>query len=57
MTSDPEPTRLAATAEFGRTKLQCLPSPIPGWESVQSLAEIPGDVASGRHSHPGPEVG
>ena len=32
-------------------------SSIPGWEIVQSLAEIPEGVASGRHSHPGPEVG
>jgi uncharacterized cupin superfamily protein len=47
MTSEPEPTRSAATAEFGRTELQ----------SVQSLAEIPGDVASWRHSHTDPEVG
>ena len=57
MTSEPEPTRSAATATFKRTELQRLPSPISGWESVQSLAEIPGGVASGRHSHPGLEVG
>lgn len=55
MMSEPEPTGSAGTAEFGRTELQCLPSPIAGWESVQFLAEIPGDVASG--CHPGPEVG
>ena len=55
MMSEPEPTRSAATVEFGRTELQPLPSPIAGSESVQFLAEIPGDVASG--CHPGPEVG
>src|SRR5918995_5421342 len=47
MTSEPEPTRSAAVAEFGRTELQ----------SVQFLTDIPGDVDSWRHSHPGPEVG
>jgi quercetin dioxygenase-like cupin family protein len=57
MTSESEATRSAATAEFGRTELQRLPSPIPELESVQSLADIPGDLASGRHSHPGPKVG
>jgi mannose-6-phosphate isomerase-like protein (cupin superfamily) len=56
MTSEPEPTRSPATAEFGRTELQRLSSPIPGWGSVQSLAETPGDVAAARHSHPAPEV-
>jgi quercetin dioxygenase-like cupin family protein len=57
MTSEPEATRSAATAELGRTELQCLLSPIPELESGQSLVEIPGGVASGCHSHPGPEVG
>src|SRR4028119_1974089 len=57
MTTEPESKRSAAPAAFKRTELQRFPSPIPGWEIVQSLAEIPEGVASGRHSHPGPEVG
>ena len=58
MTTEPDSTRSAAPAGFKRTELQRFPSPIPGWEVVQSLAEIPEGVASGRHSHPGgPEVG
>ena len=57
MTSEPESNVSAAPDEFKRTELQRLPSPIPGWEIVQSLAEIPEGVASGRHSHPGPEIG
>jgi quercetin dioxygenase-like cupin family protein len=28
-----------------------------GWEIRQTLVEIPEGIASGRHSHPGPEVG
>jgi quercetin dioxygenase-like cupin family protein len=57
MTSEPESNVSAAPDGFKRTELQRLPSPIPGWEIVQSLAEIPEGVASGRHSHPGPEIG
>ena len=58
MTTEPESTRSAAPATFKRTELQRFPSPIPGWEIVQSLAEIPEGVASGRHNHSGgPEVG
>jgi quercetin dioxygenase-like cupin family protein len=57
MTTEPESNVPAAPDEFKRTELQRLPSPIPGWEIVQSLAEIPEGVASGRHSHPGPEIG
>jgi quercetin dioxygenase-like cupin family protein len=58
MTTEPESSRSAAPATFRRTELQRFPSPITGWEIVQTLAEIPEDVASGRHSHPGgPEVG
>ena len=57
MTTDPESTQSTAPAAFKRTELQRFPSPIPGWGIVQSLAEIPEGVASGRHSHPGPEVG
>ena len=57
MTTEPESNRSAAPAAFKRTELQRFRSPIPGWEIVQSLAEIPEGAASGRHSHPGPEVG
>jgi quercetin dioxygenase-like cupin family protein len=57
MTTEPESTHSAASAAFKRTELQRLPSPIPGWEIVQFLAEIPEGIASGRQSHPGPEVG
>ena len=57
MTTDPETIQAAAPPAFKRTELQRSPAPIPGWEIVQTLAEIPAGVASGRHSHPGPEVG
>ena len=58
MTTEPGSSRSAEPATFRRTELQRFPSPIPGWEIVQTLAEIPEGVASGRHSHPGgPEVG
>ena len=57
MTTEPESTQSTGPATFKRTELQRFPSPILGWEIVQSLAEIPEGVASGRHSHPGPEVG
>jgi quercetin dioxygenase-like cupin family protein len=58
VTTEPESTRSDAPAAFKRTELQRFPSPIPGWDIVQTLAEIPEGAASGRHSHPGgPEVG
>ena len=57
MTTEPESTQSAAPVTFKRTELQRFPSPAPGWEIVQSLAEIPEGVTSGRHSHPGPGVG
>jgi quercetin dioxygenase-like cupin family protein len=58
MTAEPESTQSAAPATFKRTELQRFPSPIPGWEIVQTLVEIPEGLDSGRHSHPGgPEVG
>jgi quercetin dioxygenase-like cupin family protein len=57
LTTELESTRSDAPTAFKRTKLQRLPSPTPGWEVVQSLAEIPEGVAYGRHNHPGgPEV-
>jgi quercetin dioxygenase-like cupin family protein len=62
MTNDSPPAQEPSAANqeepaFKRTELQRLPSPVPGWEIVQTLAEIPEGIASGRHSHPGPEVG
>src|SRR5215213_10126281 len=58
MTTEPESSQSAVPATFKRTELQRFPSPIPGWEIFQTLAEIPEGVASGRHGHPGgPEVG
>src|SRR5918997_544849 len=57
MTTEPESTQSAAPATFKRTELQRFRSQAPGWEIVQSLAEIPEGVASGRHGHPGHEVG
>jgi quercetin dioxygenase-like cupin family protein len=47
----------APAATFKRTELQRVASHIPGTLIVQGLAEIPEGVASGRHSHPGEEVG
>src|SRR3712207_2464387 len=47
----------AAPPAFKRTELQHVAASVPGHEIVQSLAEIPEGVASGRHSHPGEEVG
>ena len=58
MSTEPESTQSAAPAKLKRTQLQRFPSPIPVWGIVQSLAQIPEGVASGRHSHPGgPDVG
>ncbi len=50
-------TRPVVSAGFTRTELQRSPSPLPGWEIVQTLVRIPAGSRSGRHSHPGPEVG
>ena len=58
MATEPESTQSAAPVTLKRTELQSFPSPLTGWEIVQTLAEIPQGVASGRHSHPGgPEIG
>jgi quercetin dioxygenase-like cupin family protein len=48
---------MTAEPAFDRTELQRSPSPVIGWEIVQTLVEIPEGIASGRHTHPGPEVG
>ncbi|MFI8929227.1 cupin domain-containing protein [Streptomyces sp. NPDC053474] len=49
---DPDPT-----GGVTRTLLQKHPSPAKGWETVQTLVQIPRRKESGRHSHPGVEVG
>jgi quercetin dioxygenase-like cupin family protein len=54
MTAD---TAKVSTPDFVRTDLQRAPSPVPGWEIRQTLVQIAPGTASGRHSHPGPEVG
>ncbi|NJP81445.1 cupin domain-containing protein [Streptomyces sp. AA8] len=45
------------TSGVTRTLLQRHPSPAEGWETVQTLVEIPRGKESGWHSHPGVEVG
>ncbi|WHT23080.1 cupin domain-containing protein [Crossiella sp. CA-258035] len=40
-----------------RVELQRSPAPAQGFEIVQTRVEIPEGKESGRHSHPGPEVG
>lgn len=45
------------TSGVTRTELQRFPAPDPGFEIVQTRVEIPVGARSGRHSHPGPEVG
>ena len=44
-------------AKLKRTELQHSASSIPGREIVQVLTEIPANVESGWHQHPGEEVG
>jgi quercetin dioxygenase-like cupin family protein len=46
-----------ATDGVTRVELQRVPAPTPGFEIVQTRVEIPVDERSGRHSHPGPEIG
>lgn len=50
--ADPDPT-----SGVTRTLLQDHPSPAAGWKAAQTLVEIPRHKESGRHSHPGVEVG
>lgn len=45
------------TSGVTRVELQRNPSPARGWLTVQTLVEIPRHKESGRHSHPGVEVG
>ncbi|GHE60340.1 hypothetical protein GCM10018785_31800 [Streptomyces longispororuber] len=60
--SAPGPTARPAedsdpTSGVTRTLLQEHPSPAKGWKAVQTLVQIPRCKESGRHSHPGVEVG
>jgi quercetin dioxygenase-like cupin family protein len=57
MTTEPESIQSAVPATLKRKELQRFPSPVPGWAIDQTLVQIPEGAASGRHSHPGPEVG
>ncbi|WP_165070097.1 cupin domain-containing protein [Marisediminicola senii] len=45
------------TSRLKRTEIQHATSSIPGRDIVQVLTEIPVDVSSGWHHHPGEEVG
>lgn len=45
------------TRKLKRTEVQHARSSIPGRDIVQVLTEIPVDVSSGWHHHPGEEVG
>lgn len=51
------PDEAQARPGLTRTSLQDAPSPVEGWRIRQTLVEIPEGSSSGRHSHPGPEVG
>jgi quercetin dioxygenase-like cupin family protein len=51
----PDPTDAGPTTM--RTELQRARASVPGQLIVQTLFEIPQGLASGRHSHPGEEVG
>ncbi|MFF3606720.1 cupin domain-containing protein [Streptomyces sp. NPDC002463] len=53
----PVPAGQDPTEGVTRTLLQEHPSPAEGWEAVQTLVQIPRYRESGRHSHPGVEVG
>ncbi|GAA2345955.1 cupin domain-containing protein [Streptomyces kunmingensis] len=53
----PHSTGSGPTDGVTRTLLQEHPSPAEGWETVQTLVQIPRHKESGRHSHPGVEVG
>jgi quercetin dioxygenase-like cupin family protein len=46
-----------APAPFKRTVLQQADLSAPGREAVLALAEIQAGAASGRHTHPGEEIG
>ena len=45
------------TPTFTRTQLQDQPLSVPGRHAVMVRSEFPAGVASGRHFHPGEEIG
>jgi len=48
---------LAQQPAFKRTVLQTMELSIAGREAVTAKAELPAGVSSGRHTHPGEEIG
>ena len=48
---------VAQAPAFKRTVLQTVELSIAGREAVTAKAELPAGVSSGRHTHPGEEVG
>ena len=48
---------LAQAPAFKRTVLQTMELSVAGREAVTAKAELPGGVSSGRHTHPGEEIG
>lgn len=50
-------TVFAQAPAFKRTVLQTAELSIPGKEAVTAKAELPSGVSSGRHTHPGEEIG
>ena len=48
---------LAQQPAFKRTMLQTAELSIAGREAVTAKAELPGGISSGRHTHPGEEIG
>ena len=48
---------LAQQPAFKRTVLQTIELSITGREAVTAKAELPPGVSSGRHTHPGEEIG
>jgi len=48
---------LAQQPAFKRTVLQTIELSITGREAVTAKAELPAGVSSGRHTHPGEEIG
>jgi quercetin dioxygenase-like cupin family protein len=47
----------AQAPAFKRTVLQTTELSVAGREAVTAKAELPGGVSSGRHTHPGEEIG
>ena len=48
---------LAQAPAFKRTVLQTAELSVAGREAVTAKAELPAGVSSGRHTHPGEEIG